>query len=92
MHPELASQITRLDNVFNACSERHLEQPNLCLNDLNRIVRSYINRKCWYFLICVIFVASTRHLKIYIKRQPSVILYKILMIFHSQAQATWKCL
>lgn len=46
MHSELASQIIRLENVFNACTERHLEQPNITLNDLNCIVRSYTNRKC----------------------------------------------
>lgn len=44
--PELIQQMVRLENVFNACTERHLDDPNLTLGKLNSIIRSYSNRKC----------------------------------------------
>ncbi|KAJ6633535.1 FAST kinase domain-containing protein 1, mitochondrial [Pseudolycoriella hygida] len=42
---ELASQIVRLENVFNYCTNRHLQKDDLTLNELNNIARSYASRK-----------------------------------------------
>ncbi|XP_037052423.1 FAST kinase domain-containing protein 1, mitochondrial isoform X2 [Bradysia coprophila] len=43
--PALIQQIVRMENVFNACTDRHLDQPNLSLSDLNSVIRSYSSRK-----------------------------------------------
>lgn len=42
--PEIAAQLHRIDIAMNQCAERHLENPDLTLGQLNCILRAYNNR------------------------------------------------
>lgn len=42
---ELSAQLVRIEQVLNACAERHLAEKDLTMEQLNSILRAFTNRQ-----------------------------------------------